>query len=579
MTTPPPSSHKALAGCVRTLARQARLDVSFNDRPGTVGPGRISIEADDAGRVPVGVLRGRADALALRLRYPAADGAIPAEPEARAFLDGLNAARVESLGARAYPGIAVNLAACWETPPLGLPGVVAAMRLRQLACPAQLPPVAAAWLVEHAAQLTPLAERLLAQLAEALPDPATCLRLAQALMTELLDLPPAIRDKPEEQAARPAPERPDAPTPREIPAEAEEAAGTAPPPPVPEDRPAEATAGAGDSPASAGRTAAPAVGLLPPELLPVGRFEESYRIFTRRYDETARAVDLASAAELRLLRLGLDRQLQPYRQLTLRLANRLLRRLLAQQDNGWQMAQEEGFLDPRRLPQIVLDPNTPSPFRCPALAAGPDTVVALLIDNSGSMRGQPIALAAMTADVIAMTLERCRIKTEVLGFTTRSWRGGRALADWVQAGKPVQPGRLNELRHIIYKSASQPWRQAQASMGLMLREGLLKENIDGEALLWAHSRLLQRPERRKILIVLSDGAPVDDATLSANHPGYLEAHLRQVIAGIERRGAVELTAIGIGHDVGRTYRRAITIADPRDLAAALLERLEQLFIG
>jgi cobaltochelatase CobT len=462
-------------------------------------------------------------------------------------------------------------------PPLALPGVVAATRLRQLTCPAQLPPGAADWLAEYRAVLTPLAERLLGQLADVLSDPEASLRLAQDLMTELLDLPPAVRERPDTPEPRPAPEQENAPTPRETPAE-DTARPAATPEPEPDSPPDAAAATHGDGPAQTGRTAAPVVGLLPPELLPVGRGEDSYHAFTRRYDETARAVDLASPDELRTLRLGLDRQLQPYRQLTLRLANRLLRRLLAQEDSGWQMAQEEGFLDPRRLPQIVIDPNTPAPFRRPAQVTGPDTVVALLIDNSGSMRGQPIALAAMTADVIALTLERCRIRTEVLGFTTRSWRGGRALSDWVQAGKPAAPGRLNELRHIIYKSASQPWRQAQTGLGLMLREGLLKENIDGEALLWAHGRLLQRPERRKILIVLSDGAPVDDATLSANHPGYLERHLRQVIAAIERRGAVELTAIGIGHDVGRTYRRAITITDPRDLAAALLERLEQLFM-
>jgi cobaltochelatase CobT len=571
-------TRKALASCLRTLARNSHLAVSFNDRPGTVGFGRVSVEADDAGRAPMAVVRGRADALALRLRYPAAEGGVPlpADPAARAFLDGLNAARVESLGARAYPGIASNLAARWEAPPLGLPGMVAAERLRQLACPAQLPPGAGDWISEHQAVLTPLAERLLVQLVDALADAEAASRLAQALMQELLDLPPAVREAPDEADPRPAPEQDTAPTPRETPTD-EDTSSHAEPQQTAEAAPEAGRDSAAESATQTGRTAAPAVGLLPPELLPTSRQDDSYRVFTRRYDETVRAGDLASLAELQSLRLGLDRQLQPYRQLTLRLANRLLRRLLAQQDAGWQMGQEEGFLDPRRLPQIVIDPNTPAPFRRPAPVTGPDTVVSLLIDNSGSMRGQPIALAAMTADVIAMTLERCRIKTEVLGFTTRTWRGGRVMADWVQAGKPAHPGRLNELRHIIYKAASQPWRQARTGMGLMLREGLLKENIDGEALLWAYGRLLQRPERRRILIVLSDGAPVDDATLSANYTGYLEVHLRQVIQMIEARGAVELTAIGIGHDVWRTYRRAITIADPRDLAAALLERLEQLF--
>jgi cobaltochelatase CobT len=260
-----------------------------------------------------------------------------------------------------------------------------------------------------------------------------------------------------------------------------------------------------------------------------------------------------------------------------RLANRLQRRLLAKQNRSWEFDLEEGMLDAARLSRVVTNPAYPLSYKRERDTEFRDTVVALLIDNSGSMRGRPITVAAMSADILARTLERCGVKVEILGFTTRAWKGGQSRERWMAAGKPASPGRLNDLRHIVYKSADAPWRRARRSLGLMLREGLLKENIDGEALLWAHERLLPRSEKRKILMVISDGAPVDDSTLSVNPGNYLEKHLREVIEYIETRSPVELTAIGIGHDVTRYYRRAVTIVDAEQLGGTMLEKLAELF--
>jgi cobaltochelatase CobT len=303
----------------------------------------------------------------------------------------------------------------------------------------------------------------------------------------------------------------------------------------------------------------------------------TYRAFTTQFDEIVDASDLCSIDELTRLRLMLDRQVAAMQSLVTRLANRLQRRLMAQQMRHWEFDLEEGLLDAARLARVVVTPSHPLSYKREKKTDFRDTVVTLLLDNSGSMRGRPITLAAMSADILARTLERCGVKVEILGFTTRAWKGGSSREAWVKAGKPALPGRLNDLRHIIYKSAEQPWRHARKNLGLMLREGLLKENIDGEALLWAAERLIARPEQRKILMVLSDGAPVDDSTLSANPGNYLEQHLRAVIAWIEGHTDIELTAIGIGHDVTRTYRRAVTISDTEQLAPVMTEQLAALF--
>ena len=310
---------------------------------------------------------------------------------------------------------------------------------------------------------------------------------------------------------------------------------------------------------------------------PHSEADPAYKVYTTRFDEEIAAEDLADPIELERLRAYLDQQLEPLKGAVARLANRLQRRLQAQQNRAWDFDLEEGTLDAGRLARVVANPMTPLSFKRERDTDFRDTVVTLLLDNSGSMRGRPISIAAISADVLARTLERCQVKVEILGFTTRAWKGGQSREAWLAAHRPPLPGRLNDLRHIVYKAADAPWRRARPNLGLMMKEGLLKENIDGEALEWAHRRLIARPEARRILMVISDGAPVDNSTLSVNPANYLEKHLRDVIAMIERRRLVELIAIGIGHDVTRYYGRAVTITDVEQLAGAMTEQLAALF--
>ena len=315
----------------------------------------------------------------------------------------------------------------------------------------------------------------------------------------------------------------------------------------------------------------------PPPPAPVSEADPNYVVYSTDYDEEIRAEDLAEPAELERLRAYLDQQLEPLKGAVSRLANRLQRRLQAQQNRSWEFDLEEGTLDAGRLARVIANPTTPLSFKQEKDTEFRDTCVTLLIDNSGSMRGRPISIAAICADVLARTLERCQVKVEILGFTTRAWKGGQCREQWLSSGREQTPGRLNDLRHIIYKSADAPWRRVRPNLGLMMKEGLLKENIDGEALEWAHRRMTGRPESRKILMVISDGAPVDDSTLSVNPANYLEKHLRDVIAMVEKRKMVELLAIGIGHDVTRYYDRAVTITDVEQLAGAMTEQLASLF--
>lgn len=315
----------------------------------------------------------------------------------------------------------------------------------------------------------------------------------------------------------------------------------------------------------------------PPQPAPISDADPNYQVFTSAHDEEIMAEELAEPAELERLRAYLDQQLEPLKGAVSRLANKLQRRLQAQQNRSWEFDREEGILDAGRLARVVANPTTPLSFKVEKDTEFRDTVVTLLLDNSGSMRGRPISIAAICADVLARTLERCNVKVEVLGFTTRAWKGGLSREEWLSQGRPQQPGRLNDLRHIVYKSADAPMRRTRANLGLMMKEGLLKENIDGEALEWAHRRISARPEARKILMVISDGAPVDDSTLSVNPANYLEKHLRDVIAMVEKRRQVELLAIGIGHDVTRYYDRAVTITDAEQLAGAMTEQLASLF--
>ena len=317
--------------------------------------------------------------------------------------------------------------------------------------------------------------------------------------------------------------------------------------------------------------------LEPPPPAPVSEADPNYTVYTTDFDEEIRAEELAEAAELERLRAYLDQQLEPLKGAVGRLANKLQRRLQAQQNRSWEFDREEGILDAGRLARVVANPTTPLSFKVEKDTEFRDTVVTLLLDNSGSMRGRPISIAAICADVLARTLERCQVKVEILGFTTRAWKGGQSRERWLAAGREQQPGRLNDLRHILYKTADTPWRRARQNLGLMMKEGLLKENIDGEALEWAHRRMQGRPESRKILMVISDGAPVDDSTLSVNPANYLEKHLRDVIGMVERKRIVELIAIGIGHDVTRYYQHAVTITDVEQLAGAMTEQLATLF--
>ena len=317
--------------------------------------------------------------------------------------------------------------------------------------------------------------------------------------------------------------------------------------------------------------------LEPPVPPAISDADPHYRVFATEYDEEELAEDLAEPAELERLRAYLDQQLEPLKGAVSRLANKLQRRLQAQQNRSWQFDMEEGMLDAGRLARVIANPTTPLSFKVENDTEFRDTIVTLLIDNSGSMRGRPISIAAICADVMARTLERCQVKCEILGFTTRAWKGGKSREEWLNAGRPTEPGRLNDLRHIIYKRADTPWRRARPNLGLMMKEGLLKENIDGEALEWAHRRMCTRPEQRRILLVISDGAPVDDSTLSVNSASYLEKHLCDVIAMVEKRKLVELIAIGIGHDVTRYYGRAVTITDAEQLAGAITDQLANLF--
>ena len=315
----------------------------------------------------------------------------------------------------------------------------------------------------------------------------------------------------------------------------------------------------------------------PPAPHPISDADPTYLVYKTEFDEEIRAEDLAEPQELERLRAYLDQQLEPLKGAVSRLANKLQRRLQAQQNRSWEFDLEEGTLDAGRLARVIANPTTPLSFKVEKDTEFRDTCVTLLLDNSGSMRGRPISIAAICADVLARTLERCSVKVEILGFTTRAWKGGQSREEWLAEGRPQTPGRLNDLRHIIYKSADAPWRRARPNLGLMMKEGLLKENIDGEALEWAHRRMNARPESRKILMVISDGAPVDDSTLSVNQANYLEKHLRDVIAMVEKRSQVELLAIGIGHDVTRYYERAVTITDVEQLAGAMTEQLAALF--
>ena len=593
---------RAVTGCLRALARKSELEVSFAaERPGLMG-GKVRLPEPPRklGKAEVAIVRGNADSIALRLACH--DAAIhrrlqPAGQQARAVFEAVEQARVEAIGARRMDGVAKNLTAMLddrlhrskfdeisersEAPIEEALSLMVRERLTGMA-----PPPAAKKLVEL---WRPLIEDRAGKDLDRLEDLLEDQRQFGDVVHDLLDALEMGDDRSSDSEDEE--EEGDEDQRKQQQGEEGEAADSDDTQRMSVE---DTQMSAEDMPDSAAEAAeAPTADMAddtdmgdaetpgePQRPRQFGANEPrgpDYRAFTTKFDETIAAEDLCEPEELDRLRGYLDKQLSHLQGVVARLANRLQRRLMAQQNRSWEFDLEEGQLDPARLSRIVIDPLHPLSFKAEKDTEFRDTVVTLLLDNSGSMRGRPITVAATCADILARTLERCGVKVEILGFTTRAWKGGQSREQWLTAGKPANPGRLNDLRHIIYKSADAPWRRARKNLGLMMREGLLKENIDGEALDWAHKRLLGRSEQRKILMMISDGAPVDDSTLSVNPGNYLERHLRWVIEEIETRSPVELIAIGIGHDVTRYYRRAVTIVDAEELGGAMTEKLAELF--
>jgi len=594
---------RAVAGCVRAISGKPELEVSFsNDRPILTGlRARLPEPARKPTAAEIAVTRGLGDSMALRLACH--DEAIhravaPEGKNARAIFDAVEQARVEAIGARRMEGVADNLAAMLEdryhrgnfheiTEQSEAPLEDAVSLLVREKLTGQKPPHSAEkivdlwrdWIEEKAgANFDRLSTTLgdQKQFASAVRSLLASLDMAEELGKGEDDDNEDQGDEASDDSGSEKDDASDQADQSDSDA-AEEAETTGDEAEAGETETTEA--GAEDDSDGEDVEDARDAGEAKRQDSPFSNAWPTvdYKAFTTRFDETIKAEDLCDPAELDRLRGFLDKQLANLQGAVGRLANRLQRRLMAQQNRSWDFDREEGMLDPARLHRVVTDPMQPLSFKIEKDTNFRDTVVTLLLDNSGSMRGRPITVAATCADILARTLERCGVKVEILGFTTRAWKGGQSREAWLQAGKPAAPGRLNDLRHIIYKAADAPWRRARRNLGLMMREGLLKENIDGEALDWAHQRLLARTEQRKILMMISDGAPVDDSTLSVNTGNYLERHLRFVIDEIENRSPVELIAIGIGHDVTRYYRRAVTIVDAEELAGAMTEKLAELF--
>ena len=593
---------KALAEATKVMADDPDLTVTFSvDPPGmTDDPVRLPQVSRRLTRAEVLLARGTADAFALQKRYcdtKTLSRYMPQGQMARDIYEAMETARCQAIGARAMPGTAGNIDA-------RIAHEAARKGYDQARARADVPlAVAAGYLVRHLATGRPLpqgadnvmeiwrgfiedhAAGTLEGLQAALADQADFARLARQVIKDFgygdqLGDDPDMEDADSDEDA--SADEDDADNAGQDDDAAAEDADADPEQTQDDSQDAieaqvsldeladmelgdESEMPQGDAP------------LEPPPPAPFSEADPNYRVYLTEFDEEIKAEDLADPAELERLRAYLDQQLEPLKGAVSRLANKLQRRLQAQQNRSWEFDQEEGILDAGRLARVVTSPSTPLSFKVEKDTDFRDTVVTLLLDNSGSMRGRPISIAAICADVLARTLERCQVKVEILGFTTRAWKGGQARERWLSAGREQMPGRLNDLRHIIYKSADLPWRRARTGLGLMMKEGLLKENIDGEALEWAHRRAARRTEARKILMVISDGAPVDDSTLSVNPANFLEKHLRDVIALVERRRQVELIAIGIGHDVTRYYERAVTITDIDQLAGAMTEQLAGLF--
>ena len=603
--TPTETFKRALAQTARALAEQAELEVHFSNEGPRLTNGVLTLPHPprDPAAPESATLRGQADRLALRLSNH--DGGVnalhrPIERDAAEVFDAVEQARIEAVGARGMKGVQANLDAALITR-LEKAGLLraeaervpvaeaAALLVRERLTGEPAPAAAKTMLDQVRAQLEAKASQQLDELVAVADDQDAFSRKMKAVL-RALDLDPGEAegsDSDEPEGDDDENDKPQDDTPDEQDQEEQDGGeggqsleGTQDDQNAEQEResrpdgtPADPDGEAGDEGPDLDE------GSLPnrQQALDDGRKTDAYRVFSTQFDETIGAEDLCDPMELDRLRGLLDAQLNTLSSVVSRLANKLQRRLLAQQNRSWAFDLEEGVLDTARLTRVITDPTSPLSFKMESDSPFKDTVVTLLIDNSGSMRGRPIMVAAVCADILARTLERCGVKVEILGFTTRAWKGGQSREAWISQGKPAQPGRLNDLRHIIYKSADAPWRRAKKNLGLMMREGLLKENIDGEALTWAHDRMKGRTEARKILMVISDGSPVDDSTQSANAALYLDKHLRQVIEQIETKSNVELIAIGIGHDVTRWYRRAVTIVDVEQLAGVMTEKLAELF--
>ncbi|MFN3434514.1 MAG: cobaltochelatase subunit CobT [Sphingomonas sp.] len=592
-----------LSGTARAIAEEPEVELAFTaDAPTQSGKHiKVPMPARALPAEQVAEARGFADGFALRLKHH--DSALhlrhaPAEAVARAVFDAVETARVEALGSRGYAGIADNLnhaldvrlrsdpiarARTAEEVPLS---TALSLLVREALTGAQAPAAAAPGLALVREWVEGRTD--LSGLSLALDDQRAFQSLAMKMLEELeLVEGEVLPEEADEGGSE------DEGTDEQEQDESEEGEddqagqGEGQVDARGEAQESDSDDGEGEEfgdesmddldgePGDDGDEGMQPVRPNRPNSDFMPQFE--YKPWTTQFDEVVAATDLCDADELARLRGYLDQQLAHLQSAVSKLANRLQRRLMAQQSRSWDFDQDEGLLDAARLARVVVNPTQSLSYKIERETDFRDTVVTLLIDNSGSMRGRPIGIAAISADILARTLERCGVKTEILGFTTRAWKGGQARETWLAAGRPPQPGRLNDIRHIVYKKADEPWRRARTNLGLMMREGLLKENIDGEALLWAHGRLIARPEERRILMVISDGAPVDDSTLSVNSGSYLERHLRQVIGWIEAKSPVELVAIGIGHDVTRYYARAVTIMDAEQLGGTIIEQLAALF--
>ncbi|MBY6118588.1 MULTISPECIES: cobaltochelatase subunit CobT [Mameliella] len=595
---------KALAEATKVMADDPDLSVSYSvDPAGVSGEAmRLPQVSRRMTRDEVMLARGTADALALYHRYHDAGTHaryLPQGDMARELYEAMETARCEAMGARDMPGTAGNIDAkiaseatrrgygqIREAAEAPLPQA-ANYLIRHLATGRDLPPDAANVMELWRGFMEDHAGETLDRLDETLADQSAFAKFARQMITDLgygdqLGDDPDLDDQSEEEGVDDQQDDQQEPDSTGEDDEDGEESEASPEQSQEETQdPSQAQVTMDDmADQELGEEAEMPEGeapLEPPAPQPISEADPDYRVYSTDHDEEISAEELAEPIELERLRAYLDQQLEPLKGAVSRLANKLQRRLQAQQNRSWEFDREEGILDAGRLARVVANPTTPLSFKVEKDMEFRDTVVTLLLDNSGSMRGRPISIAAICADVLARTLERCSVKVEILGFTTRAWKGGLAREDWLNAGREQQPGRLNDLRHIIYKHADAPWRRTRDNLGLMMKEGLLKENIDGEALEWAHRRMSGRPEARKILMVISDGAPVDDSTLSVNPANYLEKHLRDVIAMVERKRQVELLAIGIGHDVTRYYERAVTITDVEQLAGAMTEQLAALF--